>query len=43
LRAEVNFRDQSHATYKLLFNTFHYGDARIAPIDWPNLEERQAA
>ena len=42
----VNYRDQSHAAHKLLFNAFitampDYGNARIAPIELPDLEERK--
>jgi len=32
LGPEVNFRDQPHATYKLLFNGLYYGSARPAVV-----------
>ncbi|HEX3745466.1 MAG TPA: M14 metallopeptidase family protein [Bryobacteraceae bacterium] len=32
LGPEVNFRDQPHATYKLLFNSLYYGSASSAPL-----------
>jgi hypothetical protein len=32
LGPEVNFRDQSHATYKLLFNSLYYGNAKNGPV-----------
>jgi hypothetical protein len=33
LGPEVNFRDQPHATYKLLFNGLYYGNAIVAPLN----------
>jgi hypothetical protein len=33
LGPEVNFRDQPHATYKLLFNGLYYGNATAAPLN----------
>ena len=32
LGPEVNFRDQPHATFKLLFNGLYYGSAKAAPL-----------
>jgi hypothetical protein len=32
LGPEVNFRDQPHATYKLLFNGLYYGNAKAEPL-----------
>ena len=32
LGPEVNFRDQPHGTYKLLFNGLYYGSAKSAPL-----------
>jgi hypothetical protein len=32
LGPEVNFRDQPHGTYKLLFNSLYYGNAASAPL-----------
>ncbi len=32
LGPEVNFRDQPHGTYKLLFNSLYYGSASSAPL-----------
>jgi hypothetical protein len=32
LGPEVNFRDQPHGTYKLLFNSLYYGSAASAPL-----------
>jgi len=32
LGPEVNFRDQPHGTYKLLFNSLYYGNATDAPL-----------
>jgi hypothetical protein len=32
LGPEVNFRDQPHGTYKLLFNSLYYGSAQSAPL-----------
>jgi hypothetical protein len=32
LGPEVNFRDQPHGTYKLLFNGLYYGSARAAAL-----------
>ena len=32
LGPEVNFRDQPHGTYKLLFNSLYYGNAKSAPL-----------
>ena len=32
LGPEVNFRDQPHATFKLLFNGLYYGSAKPAPL-----------
>jgi hypothetical protein len=32
LGPEVNFRDQPHATYKLLFNGLYYGSAKSAAL-----------
>ena len=32
LGPEVNFRDQPHATYKLLFNGLYYGSAKPAAL-----------
>jgi len=32
LGPEVNFRDQPHATYKLLFNGLYYGNSRPAAL-----------
>jgi beta-galactosidase GanA len=32
LGPEVNFRDQPHATYKLLFNGLYYGSAKTAAL-----------
>ena len=32
LGPEVNFRDQPHGTYKLLFNSLYYGQASSAPL-----------
>ena len=32
LGPEVNFRDQPHGTYKLLFNGLYYGNAKDAPL-----------
>ena len=32
LGPEVNFRDQPHATYKLLFNGLYYGNATATPL-----------
>jgi hypothetical protein len=32
LGPEVNFRDQPHGTYKLLFNSLYYGNAQSAPL-----------
>jgi hypothetical protein len=32
LGPEVNFRDQSHGTYKLLFNSLYYGSAKAAQL-----------
>ncbi len=32
LGPEVNFRDQPHGTYKLLFNGLYYGSAKDAPL-----------
>ncbi len=32
LGPEVNFRDQPHGTYKLLFNGLYYGSAKAAPL-----------
>jgi hypothetical protein len=32
LGPEVNFRDQPHATYKLLFNGLYYGSAKAAQL-----------
>jgi hypothetical protein len=32
LGPEVNFRDQPHATFKLLFNGLYYGSAKSAPL-----------
>ena len=33
LGPEVNFRDQPHGTYKLLFNSLYYGNAKSAPLN----------
>ncbi len=32
LGPEVNFRDQPHGTYKLLFNGLYYGSAKAAAV-----------
>jgi len=32
LGPEVNFRDQPHGTYKLLFNSLYYGSAKVEPL-----------
>ena len=32
LGPEVNFRDQPHGTYKLLFNGLYYGSAKAATL-----------
>jgi hypothetical protein len=32
LGPEVNFRDQPHGTYKLLFNGLYYGSAKAAAL-----------
>ena len=32
LGPEVNFRDQPHGTYKLLFNSLYYGNAKSVPL-----------
>ena len=32
LGPEVNFRDQPHGTYKLLFNGLYYGSAKVAAL-----------
>jgi hypothetical protein len=32
LGPEVNFRDQPHGTYKLLFNGLYYGNAKAATL-----------
>jgi hypothetical protein len=32
LGPEVNFRDQPHGTYKLLFNGLYYGSAKAATV-----------
>ena len=32
LGPEVNFRDQPHGTYKLLFNGLYYGSAKPAAL-----------
>jgi hypothetical protein len=32
LGPEVNFRDQPHGTYKLLFNGLYYGSAKAAQL-----------
>jgi len=31
-RPEVNFRDQPHGTYKLLFNALYYGSAKAVAL-----------